>query len=211
MLKPDTNLTTFIKQLQSRIAEIPPTRYVKAEDVKHFCGVDISYKTDRAAAAAVLRNTQSEEIVETKIVQGEPPFPYVPGLLFMREAPLMTTAVKALSKYPDLILVDGHGIAHPRRAGLAVFVGLALDTPSIGVAKSLLVGKIGESKEGFAPILLNGSPVGFQVDVGRRRPLFVSPGYGVRLESIREILDRLGTGFPKVLLEADKISRASLR
>ena len=211
MLKPDTTLTSFIKQLQSRIAEIPPTRYVEAGDVKCFCGVDISYKTDRAAAAAVLWDIRSDEVVETKIVQGEPPFPYVPGLLFMREAPLMTAAVKALSKQPDIILVDGHGIAHPRRAGLAVFVGLALDTPSIGVAKSLLVGKIGELKEGFAPILLNGSTVGFQVNVGRRRPLFVSPGYGVRLESIREILDRLGAGFPKVLLEADKMSRASLR
>ncbi|MCL4436456.1 MAG: endonuclease V [Thaumarchaeota archaeon] len=211
MLKPDTHLNNFLKQIQSRISEVPPKRYVEAEDVKHFCGVDISYKADRAAAAAVLRSIRSGEIVETKIVQGEPPFPYIPGLLFMREAPLMTAAVKALSKQPDVILVDGHGIAHPRRAGLAVFVGLTLDTPSIGAAKSLLVGEIGESKNGFAPILLDGSPVGFQVDVGRRRPLFVSPGYGVRLESVREILSRLGAGFPKVLLEADKMSRASLR
>jgi deoxyribonuclease V len=211
LLKSNPYLNSFIKQLQTRITEIPPTRYIEPEHIKNFCGVDISYKTDIAAASAVLRHTNNDEIVETKIVQGDPPYPYIPGLLFMREAPLMTAAVKALSTTPDLILVDGHGIAHPRKAGLAVFVGLALDTPAIGVAKSLLVGEIGESKDGLAPILLNNSPVGFQLESSRRRPLFVSPGYGVTLDSVREIINRLGADLPKVLLEADKLSRVSLR
>jgi deoxyribonuclease V len=127
----------------------------------------------------------------------------------MREAPLMTAAIEALPEKPDLILVDGHGVAHPRRAGLAVFVGLVLDTPSVGVTKSLLVGEIGE-EDGFAPILLDGSVVGFRVDVGGRRR-FVSSGYGVRLDSVREAIGVLGTSFSTVLSDADRYSRESLR
>lgn len=206
----EPHLNHFIKRLQTRITEISPRRYVEAEEIKTVCGVDISYCAGQAAAAAVLRSISVDETIEISITTGRPSFPYIPGLLFMREAPLMTSAVESLSTHPDLILVDGHGIAHPRRAGLAVFVGLVLDTPSIGVAKSRLVGDIGEDdREGFAPILLEGSPVGFRLNAGGRR-LFVSPGYGVRLGSIRAILRRLDAVFLRVLLEADRRSRESL-
>ncbi len=127
----------------------------------------------------------------------------------MREAPLMTVVIQDLTGRPDLILVDGHGTAHPRRAGLAVFVGLVLDTPSLGVAKSRLVGEVGEVEDRFAPLSLDGSTVGFRVESAGRR-FFVSPGYGVHLGSIRGILERLGDEYPKALSEADRISRERL-
>lgn len=209
MPKADPYLKRFITLLQTRIPEIPPTKFVENEDIETVCGVDVSYRGDRAAAAAVLWSISKQKTIEVSINKGRPPFPYIPGLLFMREAPLMTAAAEGLSRRPDIILVDGHGIAHPRRAGLAVFVGLTLDIPSLGVAKSRLVGEIGEVEDGYAPITLDGSTVGFRVETASR-PLFVSPGYGVHLGSIRDILRRLGEGFPKVLLEADRISRTSL-
>ncbi len=209
MSRADPDLKEFITLLQTRIPEIPPRNYVKIEDIKTICGVDVSYKDNKAAAAAVLWSVLNQETIEVSVHTGQPPFPYIPGLLFMREAPLMTAAIKDLSGKPDVILVDGHGIAHPRRAGLAVFVGLVLDTPSLGVAKSRLVGEVGEVKEGFAPLILDDSTVGFRVEsVGRR--FFISPGYGVEVDSIKGILKRIGEEYPKVLLEADRISRASL-
>ncbi len=209
MSRADPDLKEFITLLQTRIPEIPPRNYVKIEDIETICGVDVSYKDNKAAAAAVLWSVLNQETIEVSVHTGQPPFPYIPGLLFMREAPLMTAAIKDLSGKPDVILVDGHGIAHPRRAGLAVFVGLVLDTPSLGVAKSRLVGEVGEVKEGFAPLILNDSTVGFRVEsVGRR--FFISPGYGVEVDSIKGILKRIGEEYPKVLLEADRISRASL-
>lgn len=209
MSRADPDLKEFITLLQTRIPEIPPRNYVKIEDIKTICGVDVSYKDNKAAAAAVLWSVLNQETIEVSVHTGQPPFPYIPGLLFMREAPLMTAAIKDLSGKPDVILVDGHGIAHPRRAGLAVFVGLVLDTPSLGVAKSRLVGEVGEVKEGFAPLILDDSAVGFRVEsVGRR--FFISPGYGVEVDSIKGILKRIGEEYPKVLLEADRISRASL-
>ncbi|MFQ6135274.1 MAG: endonuclease V [Nitrososphaerales archaeon] len=209
MPRADPDLKEFITLLQTRIPEIPPRRYVKIEDIKTVCGVDVSYRGGRAAAAAVLWSVPKQETVEVSVHTGQPPFPYIPGLLFMREAPLMTAAIKDLSGKPDIILVDGHGIAHPRRAGLAVFVGLILDTPSLGVAKSRLVGEVGEVEDRFAPLILDGSTVGFMVESAGRR-FFISPGYGVQVGSIRGILRHIGEEYPKVLLEADRISRESM-
>lgn len=186
-----------------------PSRYVKPEDIETVCGVDVSYRGGEAAAAAILWSVSKRETVETAIHRGRPPFPYIPGLLFMREAPLMISAVKMLKGAADMILVDGHGVAHPRKAGLAVFVGLLLDTPSLGVAKSLLIGEVGEVEEGFAPVTLDGSTVGFSVK-SRGRRFYVSHGYGVRIGSVKNIIKRLGGAYPEALLEADKMSRRSV-
>jgi deoxyribonuclease V len=209
LLRADPDLKEFITLLQIRIPEIPPRRYVKSEDIKTVCGVDVSYRGRRAVAAAVLWSVPERKTVEVSVHNGRPPFPYISGLLFMREAPLMNVAIKGLSGKPDIILVDGHGIAHPRRAGLAVFLGLVLDTPTLGVAKSRLVGEVGEVEDRFAPLNLDGSTVGFLIESAGRR-FFISPGYGVHLVSIRGILGRIGEEYPKALLEADRISRERL-
>ena len=108
----------------------------------YIAGVDVSVSRSRGAAtgAVVVLEYPGLRLVEASVIRGEVDFPYVPGLLSFREAPLVLRACQALETTPDLILVDGQGIAHPRRIGLASHLGLFLDMPTIGCAKSRLCG-----------------------------------------------------------------------
>ena len=108
----------------------------------YIAGVDVSVSRSRGAAtgAVVVLEYPGLRLVEASVIRGEVDFPYIPGLLSFREAPLVLRACQALETMPDLILVDGQGIAHPRRIGLASHLGLFLDTPTIGCAKSRLCG-----------------------------------------------------------------------
>ncbi len=112
----------------------------------HFiAGVDISAGKGEgmATGAVVVLQYPELRVVETKVARGRLDFPYIPGLLSFRESPLTLAACQKLTITPDLILVDGQGIAHPRRLGLASHLGLWLNTPTIGCAKSLLCGDHG--------------------------------------------------------------------
>ena len=149
-------------------------------------GVDISVARNGAARAAVVVVTFPHMApVETRITEGRPGFPYVPGLLSFREAPLILEACEALALSPDLILVDGQGIAHPRRFGLASHLGLLLDTPTIGCAKSRLVGEHetpGEETGSYAELTDDGQVVGAALRTRTgTRPVYVSIGHRIDL------------------------------
>ena len=111
--------------------------------LRSVCGVDVAYDATRnlAFAAAVRLSWPKLEVLEEVTAASPVRFPYVPGLLGFREAPAVLEALALLKETPDLLLVDGHGRAHPRRCGLASMLGLALDMPALGCAKSLLVGE----------------------------------------------------------------------
>ncbi|MBM2831846.1 MAG: Deoxyribonuclease [Dehalococcoidia bacterium] len=149
-----------------------------------IAGVDISGERDGVAVAAVvvLRHPQME-LVEVQVAEGRPGFPYVPGLLSFRESPLIIAACEKLSHEPDLLLVDGQGVAHPRRLGIASHLGLLFDLPSIGCAKSILCGKHGPlDEEGQAELIDAGEVVGMAVRTkGSARPVYVSIGHKVDL------------------------------
>lgn len=108
--------------------------------VRHVAGVDISVKHDRARAAMVVLSFPDLQLVEVALAEEPVPFPYVPGLLSFREIPSILAAAERLTVDPDLVLVDGQGIAHPRRFGLASHLGVLLDKPTIGCAKTRLIG-----------------------------------------------------------------------
>ena len=138
----DWNLTTSeARDLQNRLAtEI--SRVGSVIEPRFIAGADVSIKKSRGTGTAAVVVLEYPELnpVETKIMQGEIDFPYVPGLLSFREAPLILQAFEQLTHTPDLIMVDGQGIAHPRRLGIAAHLGLFFDTPTLGCAKSRLCG-----------------------------------------------------------------------
>jgi deoxyribonuclease V len=126
-------------------------------------------------------------MVEVKVVEGKITFPYIPGLLSFRESPLILAACEKISNVPDLILIDGQGIAHPRRLGLASHVGLFLDLPTIGCAKSILCGQhrlVGEEAGSHAELLDNRELIGAALRTKSGvRPIYVSVGHKIDLAS----------------------------
>ena len=157
-------------------------------EIRHVAGVDIGFEADgkiTRAAVAVL-DAQSLEMVDHVLIRLPTSFPYIPGLLSFREAPAALEAIKALRISPDLLLVDGQGIAHPRRFGIACHLGLLTDIPAIGVAKSRLIGKHEEppQERGAWTPLLDGSDL---IGVALRsristKPLYISTGHRISLE-----------------------------
>ncbi|HKL77387.1 MAG TPA: deoxyribonuclease V [Gammaproteobacteria bacterium] len=151
--------------------------------VARVVGVDAAFLGDHVVAAAVLMR-YPELIVEQEATATAPvPLPYIPGLLSFREGPAVLAALERLAAVPDLYLFDGQGIAHPRRLGIAAHLGVLLDRPAIGVAKSRLTGEVdeaalGEDKGEWLPITADDDTIGALVRSRRRvRPLYVSPGH----------------------------------
>lgn len=158
--------------------------------VNHVAGVDVGFedngKVTRAAIAVL--SFPELELVESVLAREPTRFPYIPGLLSFREVPAVLQAFASLRVMPDLLLYDGQGIAHPRRIGIASHVGLLLDLPSIGVAKTRLTGKHGpvpEAKGDWTPLTDKGETIGAvlrtRVNV---KPLFISIGHRVSLETV---------------------------
>jgi len=144
-------------------------------------------------AAAVVLAYPSLQIEETTSVSERQTFPYVPGLLGFREAPALIKAYHDLTVKPDLIMVDGHGISHPRGLGIASHIGVLLDIPTIGVAKSILVGRpaepVGREVGSCAPLLWKGKTLGMVIRTKRgSNPLIISVGHKFTLESAVELV-----------------------
>jgi deoxyribonuclease V len=156
----------------------------------HFiAGVDISVNRAQGVAtgAVVVLNYPELRLVEAQVVAGEVTFPYVPGLLSFREAPLTLAACERLEITPDLFLIDGQGLAHPRRMGLASHLGLFLDTPTIGCAKSRLCGSHrvpGEQPGSYAELVDRDETIGVALRTKPgTKPVYVSIGHRVDLEA----------------------------
>lgn len=169
--------------------------------VQRVAGVDVSYRRSGGVlhAAVVVLDYNSMVILETAVASGEVAFPYVPGLLSFRELPILLQAVGKLASPVDVILVDGQGIAHPRRLGLASHLGLWLDLPTIGCAKSRLCGEGEEPGPGqgaWTQLRDAGEVVGHLVRTKNHvRPLYISPGHKVDLRRATEIVLHCSRGY----------------
>ena len=160
--------------------------------VKIVAGADVSYYQNKMIAGIVIFKFPQLEIIEKKSSLSSVNLPYIPGLLTFREGPSLLKALKKIKIEPDVILFDGQGIAHPRRMGIATHLGLFLDKPTIGCAKSRLSGKytsVGEEKGDYA-LLKEGEEVLGAVLRTRRKvkPIFVSPGHKIDLSNSIEIV-----------------------
>jgi deoxyribonuclease V len=159
----------------------------KVVNARLVAGIDISAPDARGIArgAVVVLRYPEFSIVEAKVVEGKVTFPYIPGLLSFRESPLILAACEKLYNVPDLILIDGQGIAHPRRLGLASHVGLFLDLPTIGCAKSILCGQhgvVGEEAGSYTELLDNGEVIGAALRTKSGvKPIYVSVGHRINI------------------------------
>ena len=146
-------------------------------------GVDVAYCDNISVGAVAVLDFNSLELVESQTSCCKTRFPYVPTLLSFREIPPVVLAIRKLRRLPDVFLVDGQGVAHPRRFGFASHLGLAIDKPTIGVAKSLLCGEVGKlNEESWAPITDKGEIIGAVVATfSEEKPLYVSIGHKVSL------------------------------
>ncbi|MBI3128181.1 MAG: endonuclease V [Candidatus Tectomicrobia bacterium] len=172
------------RELRSRVSLEPRRRPPRT-----IAGADISMPRfgRRAAAAIVVCSLPGLAVVEESLASGELRFPYVPGLLSFREGPLLEAAFRGLKRRPDLLLVDGQGIAHPRGLGIASHLGLRLGLCTVGCAKSRLWGEETEpppARGGWSPLK---GPDGGVVGAALRtragvKPVYVSPGHGIDLE-----------------------------
>jgi deoxyribonuclease V len=163
--------------------------------VNLVAGADLAYRSDGrwAWAAVVLVQLPEGRVIEAGTATGAPSFPYVPGYLTFREGPLALAAFRRLRRRPDLVLFDGHGLAHPRRFGLACHLGVLLGLPSVGCAKSLLAGEYAEpgpERGDWTPIHLDREAVGAALRTRSGvKPIFVSPGHRITLRgAIRWVL-----------------------
>lgn len=162
---------------------------------RFVAGVDISVSkwAKTGTGAVVVLSYPDFKLVEVAVSTDRLDFPYIPGLLTFREAPLILAACAKLNVMPDLVIVDGQGIAHPRRIGLASHLGLCLDVPTIGCAKSRLLGSYNEPDDdagSFANLLDNGEVIGATLRTRANvKPVFVSIGHKINLpEAIRWVL-----------------------
>ena len=159
-----------------------------------IAGADISVRANRARAAVVLLKFPELEPLEQRTTTRPIKFPYVPGLLAFREIPVILDALKKIRRRPDLIMADAQGVAHPRRFGLASHLGVILDIPTIGCAKSRLCGQHdepGPQRGSWSPLVDKGERIGAAVRTRyATKVVYVSVGHRIGLESaIRIVLD----------------------
>lgn len=156
-------------------------------------GIDAAFAGDRIISVACLFSFPQLEPIEDSVVVRSIAFPYIPGYLSFREGPAVLDAVKGLSVRPGLLIFDGQGIAHPRGVGIAAFMGALMDMPSIGCAKTRLVGEYtepGEKRGEWTPLSHKGNVVGAALRTQDRvKPVFVSPGHRIDIEdSVKVVL-----------------------
>jgi deoxyribonuclease V len=183
-----------------------------------IAGLDVAYATDesRVAGAVTVLDTETLEVVESATALRPVDFPYVPGLLAFREIPALVDALGKLEHTPDVLVCDGYGLAHPRRFGLACHLGVLLDLPTFGVAKTAFIGTYAEPgvDRGGCSDLIEGDEV-----IGRVlrtqhgvKPVFVSVGHRIGLDAATDLALRLAPAYrlPETTRQADLACRRAL-
>lgn len=200
------------QELRSRVALT--NAFSAIADLKTIAGIDVSHSKDNIShAAIVLIGMPQLTPLESVRVSLPTTFPYIPGLLSFREIPVILAGLAKLKASPDLLMVDGHGIAHPRRLGIAAHLGVLTDLPALGVAKSRLTGRYDEPgpEKGSCSFLISGKErIGSVLRSKKKcRPLFISPGHKIDHEQALAVTLQCITRYrlPEPTRLADKLSK----
>ena len=188
-IKPD--FINKIKKLQIKLSKkvkCVPFR----KKISFVAGVDVSIRENKGIACIVVMDYSKLRKVDLSIAKMDIKFPYIPGLLSFREGPIILKAIKGLSIMPDVFIFDGQGIAHPRGIGIASHIGVLIDMPTIGCAKSILCGEFKEpdvEKGSWTPLIYNGKRVGAIVRTKTGvKPVVVSIGHKIDLNTCIEVV-----------------------
>ncbi|MGM3308848.1 deoxyribonuclease V [Anabaena sp. WFMT] len=201
---------TIQETLQNQVI----TTDVLKEPIKYVAGVDMGFLengTMSRAAVAVL-SFPDLQVVETSLAYRPTTFPYIPGFLSFREIPALLDALEKIQTIPDIILCDGQGIAHPRRLGIACHLGVIVDIPTIGVAKSLLIGKyeeLPEAKGSWQPLIHKKETIGAVLRTRTGvKPLYISSGHRISLPTAIDYVLRCTPKYrlPETTRIADKLA-----
>lgn len=200
-------------RIQKRLADEVCATSLDAS-VETVAGIDVSIRGDTAQAAIAVLQLPDLAVIDSAIHRCNVPFPYVPGLLSFRETPAILPALEALTVRPGVLMTDSQGLAHPRRFGLACHLGVLLDCPALGVAKSRLTGEpagdLGPEKGSRVPLVDDGEPVGAllrtRTDVN---PVYVSIGHRMTLNDAVQITLACSPRYkiPEPTRQAHKLSR----
>ncbi len=185
------------REMSSRVIEQD-----QVGELHHVAGVDVGFEgTDNKTSRAAVVVLRLPELVPVEYAVARMPvqFPYIPGLLAFREAPVILRALEQIGTTPDAIIVDGHGRAHPRHMGIACTLGVLLDLPTVGCAKSVLVGRarqVPEQVGAWAPMVYGGQVVGAALRTRTKvTPVYVSIGSRVSLEGAINIVLKCCKGY----------------
>jgi len=204
-------MSIFFEKIQEKLSTLIRIRKFELAEGMLICGLDASYINSEGVAAAVVMRVGNESPISESLFLGKAFYEYIPGLLYVREAPLLLGALGKLSVRPDLLLVDGHGLAHPRRAGLASIMGILTDTPSIGIAKRLLVGEIKWEDNMVGRLEVAGECVGIAYKNKRGKVFYASIGHMVDLQTIYEVASLFNYDEPLPILLAHRASRRKIK
>ena len=183
--------------------------------LRTIAGFDVGFEDDGATtrAAAVLLDADTLAVIDQQVARRPTAMPYIPGLLSFRELPALLDALARLPHAPDLAFIDGHGIAHPRRLGIAAHFGVATGLPAIGVAKKILVGAprmaLHDMRGAFTPLRDGTAQIGWLLrSKAGCLPLVVSPGHRVAMASAPELVMRFTRGYrlPEPTRLADRLA-----
>lgn len=200
-------------QQQREMSEQVVLQPLSLSSINYLAGCDSALIDDKIFSIFVIFKFPELEVVEIAAAHSVLEIPYIPGLLSFRESPNLLKAYAKLKIMPDVIMVDGHGIAHPRRMGIAAHLGVLLDVPTIGVAKSKLVGDYLEpaAEQGsVSELTYHGNKIG---DVLRTKskvkPVYVSPGHLADFDAALNLTIQTGRGYrlPEPTRIADKYSK----
>lgn len=206
-----------------RLQEALVTRIIKENKIdlpiKYIAGADVAYdeESQHMVAGLVVFDADSFEVVEEVVHIMDITFPYIPGLFSFREVPPLLEAFSKLKIKPDLIVCDGHGVAHPKGVGLASHLGLELDIPTIGCAESRLVGSykpLANGRGAFSPLIIKGNEVGRVLRTQDNvKPMYVSVGHRISLDTACNWVLRLCVNYrqPETTRAADSLVRKYLK
>lgn len=175
-----------IKDLEKEQLRLAKKILVKDDfdELNFIAGCDQAFIDNNVISAVVVLDYKTLKVVEKKYAIAKAPLQYIPGFLSYRESPAVIEAVSKLNQRPDILMVDGNGLLHPRKIGIAAHLGLLIDTPTIGVAKKLI---IGEEKNG--KIIVDGETRGVALNTKlHAKPIYLSPGHRVSLKTATEVV-----------------------